>query len=182
MHLLHFFHFFFILRKYYLKRLTLIFPAHTHTSTASAEVAVALMCGRNKAFGLQKQLVSRHFPRAWRGGRPISYPSTGNVFWKRRAVGIPTGFHWTSGRRRWLYPSLSRRSKGQCSPAACCPWLSTPRRTTQRREIRINLKSDMLILTPVLPLFTRPTEKSCSRLWRGRVGSGWVRLWAKWKV
>ncbi|KAL7862658.1 hypothetical protein SRHO_G00116420 [Serrasalmus rhombeus] len=96
----------------------------------------------------------------------------------RRAVGIPAGFHRTSGCRHWLYPSRSRRSKDRRSPAARCPWLSTPRRTAQRGEIRINLKSDMLILTPALPLFAQPLEKPLKR----EGGLGWGEAVGKMKV
>lgn len=47
------------IRNYFLWRLTLICPAHI--SSLSEEVALTLMCARNTAFGVQKQLVSLSF-------------------------------------------------------------------------------------------------------------------------
>ncbi len=165
------------IKNYFLWRLTFICPAHT--SALSEEVVLTLMCARNTAFGVQKQLVSPGFLWVREVGGQYHTPLQEVCAESTEQWGFPAGFHRTSRLRRWHYPLRAGDPRPE-HPHWYFPCLSTPRPAAHREEIRINLRSNMLILTPPLPPFTLHRKKWYCRVcfWKLRVVNTWKsRTW-----
>lgn len=149
------------IRNYLLRRLTFICPAHI--SALSEEMALTLMCARNTAFGVQKQLVSMSF--LWVrevGGQylaPLQEVCTESI----EQWGFRLDSTGPAGSAAGIILS-GQEIPGQSTPTATSPCLSTPRPAAHREEITINLRSGMLIITPPLPPFTLRQKKQHCRV------------------
>lgn len=156
------------IKNYFLWRLTFICPAHI--STLSEEVALTLMCARNTAFGVQKQLVSLSFLWAQEVGGQYHAPLQEVCTESIEQWGFRLDSMGPAGSAAGIIFS-GQEIPGQCTPTGTSPCLSTPRPAAHREEIRINLRSDMLILTPPLPPFALRWKKEyrCICFWKLRV-------------
>lgn len=131
----------FLLGKYCLQRLTLIFPAHTDT----VKWLHLLMCGRNKALGSRSSLLPLFPPelKGWEANIKALYRK---CVWKHSAVGIPVGFCIILSEIREQEIREPARAPLQIMAHGFQP--CTAQHT--QGEIRINLRSGMMILTPLL--------------------------------
>lgn len=162
---------FILIRKCSLRRLAFICPAHI--SKLSEEVALTLMYARNAAFAVRKQLVSRGFLWAREVGSQYHAPL-------QEVCGESTeqrGFRPDS-----IGPACSaagiilfgQEIQNQSTPAGTSPCLSTPRPATHGEEIKINLRSNVQILTPSLLQPSSP-EEAVPHLFLEVEQGGWSR-------
>lgn len=132
------------------------------------------MCARNTAFGVQKQLVSLSFLWAREVGGQYHAPLQEVCTESIEQWGFRLDSMGPAGSASCIIFS-GQEIPGQSTPTGTSPCLSTPRPAAHREEIRINLRSDMLILTPPLPPFTlcRKKEYRCICFWKLRVVNTW---------
>lgn len=156
------------IRNYYLWSLPFICPAHI--STVSEEVALTLMCARHTAFGVQKPFVSLSFLWAREVGGQYHAPLQEVCTESTEQWGFRLDSIGPAGSSAGIIFS-GQEIPGQSTPTGTSPCLSTPRPAAHREEIRINLRSDMLILTPPLPPFTlcQKEECRCICFWKFRL-------------
>lgn len=126
-------------------RLAFICPAHI--SKLSEDVALTLMYARNKAFGVQKQLVSRGFLWAREVGSQYHAPLQEVCGESTEQWGIRLDSIGPAGSAAGIILS-GQEIQNQRTPAGTSPCLSNSRPATHREEIKINLRSNRQILTP----------------------------------
>lgn len=165
------------IKNYFLWRLTFICPAHI--SALSEEVVLTLMCARNTAFGVQKQLVSPGFLWVREVGGQYHTPLQEVCAESTEQWGFRLDSTGPAGSAAGIILS-GQEIPGQSTPTGTSPCLSTPRPAAHREEIRINLRFNMLILTPPLPPFALHRKKRYCRVcfWKLRVVNTWKsRTW-----
>ncbi len=147
--------------------------------THSEEVVLTLMCARNTAFGVQKQLVSPCFLWVREVGGQYHTPLLEVCAESMEQWGFRLDSTGPAGSVAGIILT-GQEIPGQSTPTGTSPRLSTPRPRAHREEIRINLRSDMLILTLPLPPFTLLWKKRYCHIcfWNLRVVNTWKsRIW-----